>query len=180
MKDINQIIEERRSIFPREYTGERVSDDVIHQLLKNAHCAPSHRSSFAWKFLIFADEAKVKLFEYWQKNAPNNKIEKLKNNCTKTSHLIIIVAQDKGKNPLEEEKASVACAVQNMYLSLSQYPNVGGYWGSGNGCYSQEFAKFLSLNENEHCMGYFILGSVKNKRTKAERPPFNSNVTWVK
>ena len=93
--------------------------------------------------------------------------------------MIVLVAQDKGENPLEEEKASVACAVQNIYLSLSQFPEVGGYWGSGNGTYTQEFAQFLELSPNEHCMGYFMLGTVISKRVQTARPPLGDHVTWM-
>lgn len=180
MKDINQIIRERRSIFPKEFNGQRVDDEVVNQLLENAHWAPSHGLSLAWRFMVYTDGAKDQLFEYWKSIAPEEKQDKLELNKTKTSHVLIIVAKHNGKNPLEEEKASVACAIQNIYLSLSQYPNVGGYWGSGNGTYTKEFAHFLGLADDEHCMGYFMLGKVDQKRTKAGRPSYNAQVIWKK
>jgi nitroreductase len=180
MKDINQIIRERRSIFPKEFTGKKVDDDIIHQLLENAQWAPSHRSTFAWRFMVYTGDAKNKLFDYWLTHAKEEKIEKITLNKNRTSHVIILVVQDKKINPYQEEVSSVACAVQNIYLSLTQYPNVGGYWGSGNGTYTDEFAQFLKLSSTESCMGYFLIGDVENKRTAASRPPVENNVIWVK
>ena len=37
--DINQIIKERRSTFPKEFNGEVIDDSVIEQLLENAQWA---------------------------------------------------------------------------------------------------------------------------------------------
>lgn len=179
MLDINQIIKERRSIFPKEYTGEEVEQEVVETLLENAHWAPSHRLTLAWRFMVFGSSSKKQLFDYWRSIAPAEKLKKLNFNESKVSHIIILIAQDKGANPLEEEKASVACAVQNMYLSLHQFPDVGGYWGSGNGTYTQEFANFLDLKSYEHCMGYFMLGKVAEKRTQAGRLPVEQNITWM-
>jgi nitroreductase len=178
--DINQIIKQRRSIFPKDFSGGIVNDEIVNQLLENAHWAPSHRSTFAWKFRVFKGESKDRLFDYWLSKALPTKYEKINFNRTQTSHVIIISALDKELNPIEEEMASTACAVQNMYLSLVQFPNVGGYWGSGNGIYEPHFADFVGMEENEFCMGYFMIGMVENKRTDANRPNYKDNVEWVK
>ena len=177
--DINQIIKERRSIFPKEFTGEIIEDDVIETLLQNAHWAPSHRSTLAWRFRVYKGASKDKLFEFWRSNAIPTKYKKIDFNKEKTSHAIIISAVDTGKNPYEEELASTACAVQNIYLSLSQFPEVGGYWGTGNGIYQPHFETFTKMEENEFCMGYFLLGKVKNKRKESERINYKNNVIWV-
>lgn len=178
--DINQIIRQRRSIFPREYTGEIIEDNIIETLLENAHWAPSHGSTLAWRFRVFKEDSKDKLFDYWLSHSMPTKYKKINFNRIQTSHVIIISVIDKGINPIEEEMASTACAVQNIYLSLSQFPNVGGYWGTGNGIYKPHFAKFIGMDENEICMGYFMLGHVKEKRSSASRPSYAENVIWMK
>jgi len=176
--DINQIIKQRRSTFPKEFTGEIIEKEVIEQLLENAHWAPSHRLTLAWTFRVYEGESKNKLFDFWRNTAIPTKHEKIDFNKKQTSHVIVVTVHDKEQNPLEEEIASTACAVQNIYLSLSQFPDVGGYWGSGNGIYEPHFHEFIHAEEDEFCMGYFLLGKVKNKRKEANRSDYKNNVIW--
>lgn len=148
--DINQIIKARRSIFPKEFTGETIDKEIIEQLLENAQWAPSHNSTYAWRFRVYSGESKEELFAFWRSHALPTKYEKIEFNREKTSHVLIITVMDMDVNPLEEEIASNASAVQNIYLSLSQYPDVGGYWGTGNGIYEPHFHEFIDSEENEY------------------------------
>ena len=59
--EVNQLLKGRRSVFPKDYTGEKVEDSVIHQLLENANWAPTHKLTEPWRFVVFANEA-VKQF----------------------------------------------------------------------------------------------------------------------
>jgi nitroreductase len=38
--DVNRLMRERRSVFPRDYSGEKVKDEIIQQMLENATWAP--------------------------------------------------------------------------------------------------------------------------------------------
>ncbi len=176
---IDQIIRQRRSIFPKEFNGKTVDADVIRHLLENANWAPSHKNTYPWKFHVFHGETKDQLFEFWkERQARPEKLEKLTKTAPLVSHVIVIVVDQQGINPEWEEIAATACAVQNMHLTLSVYPQVGGYWGSGNGFDSKEFAHFLGLSDTEQCLGYFMVGMVDEKRTSAERRSAETSVAY--
>ena len=103
------------------------------------------------------------------------KIEKIQSFSDKLSHAIAIIFKPSGKVPEWEEYASLGAAVQNMYLQLSSHQKFGGYWTTGNEINSVIMREFLQLEDSEvHC-GYFFIGGIDNKRTKAARPAVDVN-----
>jgi len=178
--NISEIIKTRRSIFPKEFNGEVISDHIIENLLKDAHQAPSHKLTFPWHFRIYKGASKINLLDYFiSQQSDLLKKEKLQSQKKQISHLILISARFSGILPEVEEICATACAVQNIYLSLHQYSNIGGYWSTGNNVLSDKFKKHMGFENNETCLGYFILGKVNEKRTQASRLTHESNVTWM-
>src|SRR5260370_8648654 len=58
---LNEIIRSRRSVFPKDYTGEKVDDSIVKQMLSNANCAPTHKLTEPWRFVVFTGEGLKKL-----------------------------------------------------------------------------------------------------------------------
>jgi len=54
--EIDQLIRKRRSVFPKDYTGEKVSDEIINQMLENANWAPNHKLTEPWRFVVFTGD----------------------------------------------------------------------------------------------------------------------------
>jgi len=178
--DISQAIFERRSIFPKEYNGKTVPDTVVNDLLNHAQYAPNHKLTYPWFFRVYNNASKDELFDFWIQSQQNEqKKVKLANNKTLVSHIIIITTRFNDLNPENEEICATAAAVQNIYLALGQYPQYAGYWGSGNEIYTKAFHQFINAAENEQCLGYFMLGSVDEKRTASNRKPTELNVKWI-
>src|SRR5688500_12630137 len=61
--EFNDLIRNRRSVFPQFYTGETVDDKVIHQMIENARWAPTHKLTEPWRFIVFAGDGVKKLAE---------------------------------------------------------------------------------------------------------------------
>ena len=61
--------------------------------------------------------------------------------------------------PEWEEIAATAMAVQNIWISCVG-SNIGGYWSTPK--YITKLNSFLSLNEDEICLGFFYLGVYKS------------------
>ena len=61
---INKLIANRRSIYPNLYSGERVDDAIIEQMLENANWAPTHGLTEPWRFNVFTDEGLRKLADF--------------------------------------------------------------------------------------------------------------------
>ncbi len=182
-ENINQIIKERRSHYPQEFTGNILENEVINTLLENANWAPNHTLNYPWRFKIIA-QTEInpwlnKAIEIYKTETPlenqkAKKIEKLELYKTKISHTIAIVLQHQEpiKHNAIEDICAMACAVQNMYLSLSQYPKAAGYWSTGLGTYAKEMHEYLNLKPSQQLMGFFIVGHILNKRTESNRESF--------
>src|SRR5882672_5386437 len=63
-EDVNQLIRTRRSVFPKDYTGEKVGEEIVRQMLENANWAPSHKLTEPWRFVVFSGEGLRKLAEF--------------------------------------------------------------------------------------------------------------------
>lgn len=163
---VNEVIRSRRSIFPPMYSGEEVSESVMWEILENANWAPTHKMTEPWRFVVIP-QAKIPEFcefgaEWYKKYTPGEKfsemkLKKIRTKPLKASHIIAIcMKRDEEKRvPQWEEEAAVACAVQNMYLTVTAM-SLGGYWSTPG--YALVADEFLQLEEKEKCLGLFYIG----------------------
>lgn len=179
-------ISSRRAIYPKEFNGEVIDNSIVQELLTNAQKAPSHGNTRPWLFKVYSGASLISLIDQMKKHheqytAPEKveaKLEKVENYKTQCSHIIAICVKPSIKHPIVEDTNATAMAVQNLWLSLINYPNVGGYWSSGNGTYTPEMDAFLNLEDGSFCMGFFLLGGVNDKRTEGSEFPIDGNVEW--
>ncbi|MFT3908571.1 MAG: nitroreductase [Ferruginibacter sp.] len=185
----NELVKNRRSTFPKQFAaGEPISNDIIKQILINATWAPNHGQTEPWQFSVFSGKGLEKFAnfqsELYKKNAADNfKEEKylsLKNNPLKASHIISIgMKRTTTKNiPEIEDIEAVACAVQNIYLSITAY-GLGGYWTTGGVTYIEEAKSFFGLNEQDKLLGFFYIGHIATPSAPAKRSPLEEKVTWI-
>ncbi|MCG8321064.1 MAG: nitroreductase [Cytophagales bacterium] len=187
---VNQLIQERRSIFPVHYSGEPVPRFIVEKMLENANWAPTHRFTEPWRFKVFTGSgiAKLATFQanmYKEQNSGNgdfeeSKYEKLLKKPLLCSHIISIgMHRDEKKSiPEVEEIASVAMAVQNMYLTATAY-GVGCYWGTGGVTYMEEAKPFFDLEASDKLLGFLYLGMPAKAWPKSRRRPIREKVQWV-
>ena len=189
IEEINALIKNRRSVFPKQYTGESVPKEVIDQMLENANWAPNHGKTEPWRFFVFEGEAKKKLGEthanlYKKHSAPESfmqaKFEKLQYNANQASHIIAICMkrQESQRIPEIEEVEAVACAVQNMYLTATAY-GVGAYWASGGMTYHEEMKELFGLCAEDKVLGFFHVGVPAQAPAEGKRNPVSEKITWV-
>jgi len=81
--------------------------------------------------------------------------------------------------PEVEDIEAVACAVQNIYLSVTAYC-LGGYWTTGGITYKEEAKPFFGLGENDKLLGFFYIGHIAIPSTGATRKPLAEKITWIK
>ncbi|MGY8982776.1 MAG: nitroreductase family protein, partial [Cytophagales bacterium] len=48
------MIASRRSIYPRDYKNGKIEEEIIWQILNNAHWAPTHKMTVPWRFKVYA------------------------------------------------------------------------------------------------------------------------------
>lgn len=192
-EDISNLMKERKSTFVNGLKeGGKIDDPVIEQLLENASWAPSHGLVQAWYFKVFAGEGLKSFFkvqkEIYKEVTPPNKFYDFKyegydEKWKRVSHVVAIIAKrDPFKRfPKQEDLVSVACAVENIYLSLNAY-GIGGYLSTGDVCYSKSMRDFLHLEEEDVPVGFFVLGIPDEEfvRPPRTRIPASEKTEWIR
>ncbi len=189
IKIVNQIIQERRSTYPAQFSDVPVDNEVIKQMLENANAAPNHGKTQPWRFVVFSGDGIKKLAtfqsELYKKNTPEDKFnqntyEKLQENPLKCSHIIAIgmKRQETAKIPEIEEIEAVGCAVQNMYLTAQAY-QIGAYWGSGGVTYVENAKEFFGLGKEDKLLGFFYIGNIAKESPISIKKPIEDAVKWI-
>jgi nitroreductase len=188
--ELNSLIKNRRSVFPDQFdAGKRIPDEVVNQILENATWAPNHGHTEPWHFVVFTGDG-LKTFAQFQskfyKEMAGEKFkeaswQKLQRNPLLASHVIALCMKrdPQKKHPEVEEIAAVACAVENIYLSVTAY-GVGGYWTTGGVTYYEKAKSFFGLDEDDRLLGFFYLGYVAVPSPQGKRKPLNEKVVWVR
>lgn len=162
---LKEIIEQRRSIFPKDYNLEPISQEVLDEVLHSATLAPNHKRTKPWRFKVFRGEDKAKLGvemqEIYKKSQPPHLFLEKKYNdigakINKADVVISIVVNFSMMVPEWEEIAAVSMAVQNMYLTCTAH-NVGCYWSSPK--IVEALQESLTIEENQKCLGLFYMGN---------------------
>lgn len=185
----NELIRHRRSIYPKMYTGEKVDDQIVKQMLENANWAPTHKLTSPWRFCVFTGDGLKRLgnfqSEVYKEDSTRSgsflesKYEELKRKPLKASHVISIgMKRDPEERvPEVEEIEATACAVQNMYLTAVVY-GIGCYWGSGGITYMEKAKSFFGLGEKDKLLGFLFIG-VPKSWPSGRREPMEPKVRWI-
>ena len=178
-KEVSNIIQERKSIYPNEFNGKKISDNIILELLNNANFAPTHKMTQPWFFKVYSDNSKLDLLKeiFIVNDMTDDRKKNLENNFDKSSHIICIcVKLNKEILPEWEEIAATSMAVQNLWISCVD-SKIGGYWSTPKYC--KKINDFLRLNNEERCLGFFYLGCIDIKHPRnIKRKNINDKIEW--
>ncbi len=187
MKNLQEVIVNRRTVKPDRFSDQTIDDSVIEEIIEGANWAPTHGFTEPWRFVVFAGEGKQKLIDFLiqydiRENGENEiRANKIAERIQKSSHVIGIGVK-RGNNPkipFIEEELAVAMAVQNIWLSLSDY-GLGGYWSTGKVAFSDEFRDFLGLGLDDKSLGLFYLGVPAFEGLPGKRiTDGKSKTTWI-
>lgn len=189
IKQINAVIKNRRSVYPYQYEkGKVIPDEIIWKILENANRAPNHKQTEPWRFMVFTGEG-LKHFgqlqssiykKYAGDHFDQNRYKKLMDYPLMSSHVISIgMKRNKDKLPEIEEIEATACAVQNMFLTVTAY-GLGSYWTTAGITYFEEAKPYFELEAQDKLLGFFYLGYMaKPLRTPSKRSDIRQKVKWV-
>lgn len=189
--EFNSIIQNRRSIYPYQFEkNKKISDELIWQILENANRAPTHKLTQPWCFTVFSGEGLKTFSDLQVKNykkfaGQNFKEKKLKNLIEYpllSSHVIVVGMKRTTtiQIPEEEEIIATACAIENIYLSLTAY-GLGGYLSTGSISFLEEAKPDFGLEPPDKIIGIFFIGypgNVSNPLSK--RDPAAEKVKWIR
>ena len=186
----NQLIKSRRSVFPKDYSGERVEDAIVHQMLENANWAPTHKLTEPWRFVVFTGNGLKKLAAlqgecYKQVTTSNGTFreDRYQNMLAKPmecSHIIAVgMKRDEKKGvPEVEELGAVFCAVENMYLTATAY-GIGCYLSTGGITNFEEAKELFGLGKEDRLLGFLNIGMPKGTLPEGRRKTVEEKVKWV-
>jgi nitroreductase len=189
-ESIEFLIKNRRSIFPQDYTGEPVADEVVKKILEGALWAPTHKMTQPWRFVVFTGAglkslavAQAELYKKVTEGDGSYREERYQNLLTKpllSSHVIaVLMKRDEKKSvPEIEEIGAVFCAVENMYLAAAAH-GVGAYLSTGGVTYFDEARSLFGLSAEDRLIGFFHIGVAKRIPSAMKRKPFEEMVAWV-
>lgn len=188
---LNDIISNRRTIKPDQYTGERVPDQLIEEILAAANWAPTHGYTEPWRFSVFTEDGLATLGEFManlDQPDPNDehfnqmRYDRLRNRPLKCSH-VIGIGMKRGNNPKVpeiEEICSVATSVQNMWLTAHAL-GLGAYWSTGSMAFTDEMRDFFGLSGDDRSLGLFYIGKPAVPHPQGRRiSGIEEKVRWVR
>jgi nitroreductase len=189
LSEINDLIRNRRTIYPEQFSSRKVHKEQVELLLTNAQWAPTHGNTQPWRFKVFMEDGLQKLSDFLGKTyleltpkeeQNDQKLAKMITRPQMSSVVIAIVMErQKEEKILEiEEIEAVACAVQNLHLSCTAY-GLGGFWATPKLIYHQKMNEFLSIDEKDKCLGLFYVGYPAIDWPKAHRKPLEYTTEWI-
>jgi nitroreductase len=188
-KDFNELVKGRRSVFPSQFDStKKIPDEIVKQILVNATWAPNHGKAEPWFFKVFTG-AGLQTFANLQSSLykelagdkfKEDKFLKLQQTPLLASHIISIgMKRTTTKQiPEIEDIEAVACAVQNIYLSVAAY-GLGGYWTTGGVTYLEEAKYHFGLDAPDKLLGFFYLAYIAVPSPTGSRKPIEEKVEWV-
>jgi len=198
------LVKARRSIMPKDLTGESLTREEVELVLEAANWAPTHHKTEPWRYTVIEGSEAISeyldMLEAWYSDHKEDISEgdydrfaaKMSGARTtwpeNVSHLVVIAmarqALPDKKLPEWEEISAVACSVQNLHLALTSVERGGGFWSSHTWCRmcrdSKEMREFLGLKDDEdRVLGAFLMGRVSAGKTfKGKRRDWMEKVTW--
>lgn len=191
LSEISDLIKDRRTIYPEQFSDRKIHKEQVEVLLNNAIWAPSHGLTQPWKFKVFIDEGRTRLSEflsnhYTETTATEDyselRFNKMKNRPLMSGAIISVSLNRDPKSQIMEleEIEAVACAIQNMYLTCTAW-GLGAFWSTPKMIYTPAMNEFLGLKEEDKCLALFYVGypKVDFEWHKGHRKPIEYFTEWV-
>jgi nitroreductase len=187
----NEVIQNRRSIFQPQFSGERVDDAIVSQMLSNANWAPTHKFTEPWRFIVFTenglDQLATSQAELYKRvttadgTFKENRYENLLKKPKLSSHIIAVaMKRDETKRvPEVEEIGAVFCAVQNILLTAYAH-GIGCYLSTGGVTYFPEAKELFELGPEDRLIGFLHVGTIKGDVPAGKRTPIEEKVNWIR
>lgn len=183
---LKKVIENRRSVYPRQYNEESIKKEEIEAILASSNWAPTHKRTEPWRFKVIRGEKLTELGEFLAerykataKKFSERKYKGIKEKVDRSGCVILICMQREAKErvPEWEEIAATSMAVQNMWLTAAEM-KIGAYWSSP--ALKDEVGQFVNLKEGERCLGFFYMGKYDETLPEGSRETsWQEKVEWV-
>lgn len=202
-EQVLQLIKSRRSVFPKDYNGAGppVTLDGVRMCLDAARWAPTHKRTEPWRYVVISGDGRKHVFNATleaNKAATDEARggetfeevkewfeEDVEKEWSKCDFMVAIIMQRQAhpekRLPEWEELCALGGSVQNFHLMATSL-GIAGYWSSWNpvGRDSKGMARFLGLEPEDRCLGFFCLASSDRiGKYRSGRKPLDDFVRYV-
>lgn len=180
--DLPALFRDRRTVHAYE-PGRELPEGALDRALEAAHWAPNHRFTYPWRFTLVGPTTRAEFAEIAvrvkcsQKELSEDGCAKVRAKVTDPSEMIVLrQVLHEDASTREEDYASLACAAQNLMLSLAG-EGVGTKWTTGGVTRSPETYALLGLDrEVERIVGFLWVGYPAKAPSPPPRPAWEAHV----
>lgn len=168
---------ERRTV--HDYTLEPLPEGALERALECALRAPNHKLTNPWRFTRLGAKARATLTTLaldikCPERANPKRVETIRTKFTNPPELIVVSQLRNPDDPFrqKEDYAAVACAIQNMSLSLWS-EGIGSKWSSGGVTQDARTYELAHIPDNEEIVG-FVWAGLAQKIPNPPRAPLDA------
>lgn len=180
---VSEAILGRRTI--HKFRDDELPKGVLEEALEAAIWAPNHKLTNPWRFVLVGPKTRTKIVDIVVdlkalKRPLSSTDEARLRSKLETSPVMIAAVQCLDSNPrrLKEDYASMACAIQNLSLSLWAH-GVGAKWSTTFAINDPRTMELLKVSpEGEEIVG-FIYAGYPDVIPKTHRQPLSKVVREV-
>lgn len=181
--DVQEALLTRRTI--HKYISRPLPEGVLDAALLTAVRAPNHRHTHPFRFTIVGPETRQKLAEIGIECARAKRGGELsEEGCEKarakilTPAGLVVFRQVLCEDPAtrEEDYATLACAVQNVQLSLHAH-GVGSKWSTGGVTKHPDTYALLGIDPKQERITAFMWAGYAEKVPDPEKPGLETLIT---
>jgi nitroreductase len=173
MDDVRRVILERRTV--HDYSDQPIPEGALERALEAAAAAPNHRMTEPWRFTRVGRNGReglarisIDLKTDGGKHPLNAAGEaKSRDKILKPAELLVVSqVLDADPEVAQEDYAAIACAVQNIFLSLTA-EGIGSKWSTGGVTTDPRTYALLDIDPaKERIIGFIWIGY-----SAVENPP---------
>ena len=189
LSEVRDLIRDRRTIYPIQFSDREIHKEIIEELLNNAIWAPTHGKSQPWRFKVYQKKSRnilgellLKEYRIHIKEEDRVKAKELKmvqRPLLSSTIIAVWMERPKAERISEiDELMACACAIQNILLSATAH-GIGSFLSTPNFIHSEGFRQRYGLKEKDRMLGFVYLGYPKGDWPKGQRKPIEYITEWV-
>ncbi|HLR79758.1 MAG TPA: nitroreductase [Bacillota bacterium] len=165
-----KIIRERRSV-KKGYTDQKVTEEVVRELLDDAIWAPTHGMRQPWRFIFVDEDHKADFAKKIASTYPEERQENRENFLNEpNAYLVVIMDEPEKQKQWDENYGATAAMIQNFWL-LAWERKLGVVWRTNPHIYDPKVKEILNVSDHEKIVGFLHLGYFEEIPEKKERIP---------
>lgn len=185
--EVHEAIEKRCSV--RSFTNEKVSEELVKDILNSGRLAPSAKNRQPWYFVVINQQLKDEIADWMIQFTEENdeteerKMLKCPSSVAATAHVmkeapvLLLVFKSNDKNWVTGDTLSLGACIENMLLRATEL-GLGTLWIRDMIYVKEKVEKLVNL-EGFEFNSAVLVGYAKNKYTGKARKKLEEIVKYI-